>query len=518
MEKTVYVVPKEAEKRIYDELAGIVGDRFVSNDAGELYVYSKDIVNPGHKPGGLDFVAMPETTEEVQKIVLLANREKIPIRPRFADTGTGAGMNVPAGGIVLDLRRMNEIYEVDEEGMYALIQPGVTFSELDRYLREHDPDLWFGHNMGPQNSTIGGCLFTWGMMNHNYISGAGSDLIASMEVVTPTGEIIRTGCAGYNDQNWQQRPPVPDLGGLFDQWSGATGIVTKMAIHLLPKCKMSMYIILANSYRDIIDRISLPIVKADLGELWHMSLSMGMVAQTAGPLMGINIPSWLIDKATGLKIFTLVVLGAHTEEELRTKEKSFKKIVRDGNGMCLNVGSALNVLGKMVDFRMMPSIGQMLALAKEEGYTQPDAWMYSGLFAMCAGNVGWAAGGLCCDGGFMPNRNISAFYEDSERWSKEEYGEDICNWYRFMKHGHVANVRIDVHSFDRSDKERTRWANKRLRGAEELYYKHGGVPYRPNADLKAMMREKMDPSTREFMKKLQEFLDPNNIMNPTERW
>jgi len=92
---------------IYDALVKIVGKNYVSNQKEERYFYGRDPgLMPPHEP---DYVVMPRTTEEVQEIVKLANKEKVPLVP------TGAGLALPAlvipqnGGIVLDIKRMDKI-------------------------------------------------------------------------------------------------------------------------------------------------------------------------------------------------------------------------------------------------------------------------------------------------------------------------------------------------------------------------------------------------------------------------
>ncbi|HDM32903.1 MAG TPA: FAD-binding oxidoreductase, partial [Deltaproteobacteria bacterium] len=93
--------------RIFERLADIVGSDYVSNAAEERFIYSRDGgVQMPHEP---DYVVLPNTTEEVQKIILLANEEKIPVVPM----GGGlvlSGLSIPLkGGIVLDMKRMNRI-------------------------------------------------------------------------------------------------------------------------------------------------------------------------------------------------------------------------------------------------------------------------------------------------------------------------------------------------------------------------------------------------------------------------
>ena len=112
------------ENLIYNSLVDIVGEDFVSNRPEELYIYSRD---PGaQQPRKVDWVVMPKTAEQVQKIVLLANKERIPITPMGGGL-TLSALTVPIkGGIVLDMKRMDNIVEVNEKSKYVIVEAGVS--------------------------------------------------------------------------------------------------------------------------------------------------------------------------------------------------------------------------------------------------------------------------------------------------------------------------------------------------------------------------------------------------------
>ena len=137
---------------ILQALIEIVGERGVSNTPEELWFYSRDpgVMTP-HLP---DYVAAPRTTEEVRKIVLLANREKIPVVPM----GNGmslTGLVIPLkGGIVLDMKRMNRILEVNAMARYAVVEGGTSQGVLKAYLQQHYPQLRHSIPDAPPTTTI----------------------------------------------------------------------------------------------------------------------------------------------------------------------------------------------------------------------------------------------------------------------------------------------------------------------------------------------------------------------------
>ena len=124
---------------IHDSLVKIVGQDFVSDQIEERYFYARDGgLMPPHEP---DFVVMPRTAEEVQEIVKLANREKVPVVPQGAGLAL-TGLVIPQrGGIVLDTKRMDSILEVNEKARYVVVEAGVTHGVLKTYLQKHHPRL-----------------------------------------------------------------------------------------------------------------------------------------------------------------------------------------------------------------------------------------------------------------------------------------------------------------------------------------------------------------------------------------
>ena len=143
-----------AMDQIYKSLAEIVGKEYISNRKEELYIYSQDpgMMEP-HEP---DYVVMPKTTEEVQKIVKLANEEKIPVVPVGGSLSL-SGLVIPhRGGIALDLKRMDRVLEVNENSRYAILEAGVTTGKLKAYLERHHPNLRFSIPDAPPSATVVG--------------------------------------------------------------------------------------------------------------------------------------------------------------------------------------------------------------------------------------------------------------------------------------------------------------------------------------------------------------------------
>jgi len=215
---------------IYQELVDIVDAEHVSDRPEELYIYSFDLgTAEPHRP---DYVVAPRMTQQVQEIMRLANREKVPVVPLGGGLSL-AGLAVPLkGGILIDLKRMDSIIEVNEKARYAVLECGVSQAQLTSYLARQHPGLTHSEPGAPPTATIAGNVLIHGQGDLAQPYGFNSDLVNGLEVVLPTGEVCRFGSCAIG-VSWFTNHPLPDM-GLFFGWCGTTGIVTKLSIRLFP--------------------------------------------------------------------------------------------------------------------------------------------------------------------------------------------------------------------------------------------------------------------------------------------
>jgi FAD/FMN-containing dehydrogenase len=123
-----------AKHKTYELLCAIVGEENVSQEPHALQPYGCDsTTNPPSLP---DYVVLATTEEQIQRLVRLANEEKIPITPVVGMSSTG-GLTIPVeGGIILDLHKMDRIIEINEDIGYAIVEPGVTIGQIDTELKK----------------------------------------------------------------------------------------------------------------------------------------------------------------------------------------------------------------------------------------------------------------------------------------------------------------------------------------------------------------------------------------------
>ncbi len=217
------------------ELRRIVGPDHVFADADTITSYKKNFIpDPVDRHVACGAVA-PASTEEVQAIVRVANKYKLPLWPVSTGKNMGYGMTSPAttGQMILDLKRMNRIIKIDPDLCTALVEPGVTYQDLANYIAEHKLPLWIdvptvGPIVGPVGNTLDRGVGYTPYGEHFMVQ-------CGMEVVLPDGDILKTGMGSTkNPSAWQafKWGYGPYLDGIFTQSN--FGVVTKMGLWLMP--------------------------------------------------------------------------------------------------------------------------------------------------------------------------------------------------------------------------------------------------------------------------------------------
>jgi 4-cresol dehydrogenase (hydroxylating) len=210
---------------------------FTSDEDTALYrdAYSPFWNEPDEKVASA--AVAPESAEQVVAIVRIANELRIPLYPISTGRNLGYGGAAPvlSGSVVLDLKRMNRILEVDERNAYALVEPGVSYFDLYRHIEERGLNLWIDCPDPGWGSVIGNALdHGVGYTMNPYRDHWGAQ--CGLEVVTGDGELVRTGMGALpKSRTWQQFKYGfgPYLDGMFSQSN--FGVVTKMGVWLMPR-------------------------------------------------------------------------------------------------------------------------------------------------------------------------------------------------------------------------------------------------------------------------------------------
>jgi glycolate oxidase len=212
------------DSRILDELAALVGRDNVLTDKQDMLCYSYDATQMEFLPSA---VVHPATAKEVSAVLKLANRERFPVFPRGAGSGFSGGALPKAGGIVLVTTRMNRILRIDTENLIAEVEPGVVTElfqqEVEKLGLFYPPDP-----ASLKFSTLGGNVAENAGGPRAVKYGCTKDFVMGLEVVLPTGAIIRTGGETYKGVVGY------DMTKLLCGSEGTLGIITSIIFKLLP--------------------------------------------------------------------------------------------------------------------------------------------------------------------------------------------------------------------------------------------------------------------------------------------
>jgi glycolate oxidase len=443
---------------ILGALINIVDHEHVSQLPEELFVYSYDLGTA--EPRRPDYVAAPRTPEQIQQILRLANDKKIPVVPLGGGLSL-AGLAVPLrGGIVIDLKRMDGILEVNEAGRYALLECGVSQGQLTSYLEQRHPQLTHSEPGAPPAATIAGNVMIHGQGDLAQPYGFNSDLVNGLEVVLPTGEICRFGSCAIG-AGWFTNHPLPDV-GLFLGWYGTTGIITKISIRLFPAKKIR-----GVGTFVLEDEALVPEV---LYRLTHTQIAEDIIAFSRA------IPPFAKD----LQHVT-VNIAADSEKELEFKQEliwddTLGEYIARGDGAYLGFTRGLE----------RPQISKMSDYKK--------------------------GGGVEYVGSIMPiDRYPNCYRKGREISERHDIPYTVTG--RCIGAGH-SMMFAWTYAFNRADPATILHAREALDETDRLVLDLGGVIWKPGIYGQRLLLDRLDPGTRALMTKIRMLLDPNGIMNP----
>lgn len=215
----------KVDASLVQQLQAIVGERNVLTAPQAIEPYTHDeTIGLRADP---EVVVKAESTDQVSRILRLANERRIPVTPRAGGQGLSGGAVPVCGGILLSLERMNRIIEIDRENLTVTVEPGVITGNLHRAVEEE------GLLYPPDPASLDSCC-----LGGNIAENAGGpravkygvtkDYVCGLEAVLPNGEVIEMGgklvknVTGYN------------LMQLLVGSEGTLAVVTKVILRLVP--------------------------------------------------------------------------------------------------------------------------------------------------------------------------------------------------------------------------------------------------------------------------------------------
>lgn len=455
-------------------LADIAGNEFVSTQELERWVYSRDFSPEFPKIPSI--VVMPETTDQVAQIVKHANVTKTPIWTRAGGTSCCAGsMPQRTGGIVLDVTRMNKILEINDETMTATVQPGLVLRTFEEALRKkalHPMNL--GSCGSGLAATVGAGIATnaegWGGAEFgNY-----SEQVVCLEVVLPTGEVLRTGSdSTVTGTKCERYVNGPDIAGLFCGSQGFLGVITEATVKLLPAPEVYDF---ATPVFGTLEQLT----KAS------MAITRDRIASAALSMAGKRTMKGLINPDMEQEgILFLVMQGR--KEEVAYKRKLLEGIIAEYGGM--DMGGELT---------------------KQQYFDADLFWPISA--ALKFGR--YAAG---CN--IVPLTWLPSFVERAERFFYTDNADltresGIVGPFIFPSPGMGRASMVNVIYYDETDTKRWQLSVELWKKWLRSNLENGGGAYWIGSSYGDPLVTLWRASTYNLMKTLKAAMDPNNIMNP----
>lgn len=415
----------------------------------------------------------PRTSEEVSQILKMANKIKSPVTPRGGGTGWWSKSRPRAGGILMDMTRMNEVLVIDEDTLTVTVEAGISFTKLEAKISEKGYRLVIFPESG-RTATVGGHIETWG--TSPYASSGFEDQatqIVSLKVVLPTGEIVPTGSGAVKSAagNFARRFFPADLTGLFIGAEGAFGIITEatLKMHKWPEAIITRMI----GFRELGGPVSV--------------LREFQETQRKGGLLTIG-EQRLMQREMLIAVIPRI-------KELISEDLIFFLTIR-GDGDAVDVKH---------------HIDQACAIARKQGGIViedefPEWW--EGRYKLISGAI---KGPRIMLVAMVP---MGKFLEASELTKKfgQEHGIKIAMLgYPISGPIMLAHAIIPVGGPNASERKKALALARKLMDA---LMDIGGVPHRVGTDFLPVITKRLDSAYYDLIKKIKRVLDPKGIMNP----
>ncbi len=310
---------------MFQKLENIVKEKYISNSLYVRHAYSRN-VDPVLQ-GVPDIVIRPKDAKEISEILKVANEENISVTPRGGgDCEFGGSKPIGDGGIVLDLKRMNNIVNLDQDNLIVTVDAGISWAKLNEYL------CHFGLYTGCLGPGSGLTASVGGGISHQSVGGGGcakygscTNQLVSLEVVLPTGEIIETGSQAnkFSKFPFNRFGNGPDLASLFCGDNGIFGVKTKASLQIFPKPPFANYktFLMPRKSEEISAKIFTEFRHKGI-DVYDSMYFMDLLVRV-GTEKGI-LPLWEnLKRKRGTMFYTV---EANSEKELEEKVKQLDKI------------------------------------------------------------------------------------------------------------------------------------------------------------------------------------------------
>ena len=299
-------------EEVIEALKGVVGEEYVMTDAETLEHYQTDEETDPRKFHKPEVVVKPASAQEIAEIMKLANKFDVPVTVRSAGTSLADGAIPVCGGIVLLMERMDKILELNKEGMYMVVEAGARTLEIQEYANK-EGFLYAGDPCSADSCLIGGNIATNAGGNKAVRYGTTRNQVYSVEVVTPTGDIVTLG------STLKKNSTGYCLEQLVMGSEGTLGIITKATLKLLPLCPYKLDILAIFTELDKAIGVVPNLIKAGLNPTSVEFMDNGFV-RSASDYCELKLPHY----EDGY--YVIITVETFNEEELESKMEQLDEI------------------------------------------------------------------------------------------------------------------------------------------------------------------------------------------------
>ena len=471
-----------------EELVQIVGEESVITDSESLESFGADLSSvPGEAP---DFIVKPRNLDDVQKVIILANEKGFSLVPCSSQGERFKGDTVPAvlGAVIVDLSEMKSIIRVDKRNKVAMVEPGVTFGELQDAAGKEGLRLEMPLAPRSTKSVVASLLDREPTTGPKYNWDA-IDPLCCLELIFGTGEMFRTGNAagpGTIEEQWaagqaQKMPMGPaqmDIARLIQGSQGTLGIATwaTIKLELMPTLKKAFFIA-----GDDLNKLMDFAYKILWRKIPDMCLILNGVNLAAICGKGsANMTSWVL-------VYSISGLEHFPEERINYMEKDLAEIAETcGVTPTQNVGGisadrAVDVIGKPSDepfWKLRPK-------------------------------------GACHDLFFLTtlDRTPQFIKAVNDKAAEHDYPtKNVGVYIQPIRHGSGCHIEFNL-MYDAKNSEETQKVQALFDSASRTCVEMGGFFSRPYGPWAKMAYEKC-PDTVSALRKVKNIFDPNGILNP----
>ncbi|MFX1561977.1 MAG: FAD-binding oxidoreductase [Promethearchaeota archaeon] len=442
----------------------------------------------GIRAGIAEALVKPGNVKEVQAIVKLCNKYKIPISPYSGGLSGGYAQPLNNKGIILDLVRMNHILEVDVDSRYVVVEPGVTSGQVWAYFRKEYPE-WAPPvpDGAPPRATLIGDAMERGFSLVTSKYGPQGRMVNGLEVVLPRGDIIYTGSWAMKGlKPFYPWGPGPDFTGLFLGAQGTMGIITKAAIRIIPHPPFIELVAYDYDTPEDMTNHTLAVLKKEVGVMvqggnWWLVPSRKDEREIPTTLEAWRkekyyVPAWMMN----------FELWAHTEKEMESQ----KDIIAEEAENEKKAGSSIK------PWELHPA-AKAVRLTKPNLIAVPYAMHRAGFVF-----ITW----------YLPFNDTAEFCHICED-TMEKHDLPPVIWVASIEQGRQAIV-MPIVCFDSRTEAGYKQVEAWDRETTDIFHKKGWMNYRPNAFIHWPAMRPMMPEYVKLLKEQKSIWDPNGIMHP----